>query len=87
MEINKSKVAIGFIVAGVLAVIFGTLLAFVGPIIIDDQIVKVSSLLTRIISMLKPVFDVRSQVCLAFNYNRSVKMHQTDSRYCNVRLH
>ncbi|KAM9840926.1 scavenger receptor class B member 1 isoform 2-T2 [Aulostomus maculatus] len=40
MAINKSKVAIGFIVAGVLTVSFGTVLAFVGPLIIDDQIVK-----------------------------------------------
>lgn len=41
MAINKSKVAVGFIVLGVLAVFFGTALVFVGPIIIDDQIVKV----------------------------------------------
>ncbi|KAG7464202.1 scavenger receptor class B member 1 isoform X1, partial [Solea senegalensis] len=40
MAINKSRVAIGFIVAGVLAVVFGTVLTFVGPLIIDDQIVK-----------------------------------------------
>lgn len=40
MAIDKSKVAIGFIVAGVLTVFFGTLLTFVGPIIIDDQVVK-----------------------------------------------
>ncbi|XP_031731074.1 scavenger receptor class B member 1-like isoform X1 [Anarrhichthys ocellatus] len=40
MAINKAKVAIGFIVAGVLMVFFGTLLTFVGPIIIDDQVVK-----------------------------------------------
>lgn len=39
---DKSKVAIGFIVAGVLTVFFGTVLTFVGPIIIDDQVVKVS---------------------------------------------
>uniref|UniRef100_H3D7U6 Scavenger receptor class B member 1 n=1 Tax=Tetraodon nigroviridis TaxID=99883 RepID=H3D7U6_TETNG len=38
--VNKSKVAVGFIVLGVLAVVFGVILAFVGPIIIDDQIVK-----------------------------------------------
>lgn len=42
MAINKAKVAIGFMVAGVLAVILGTVLTFVGPIIIDDQVVKVS---------------------------------------------
>ncbi|XP_051267597.1 scavenger receptor class B member 1 isoform X1 [Dicentrarchus labrax] len=40
MAVNKAKVAIGFIVAGVLTVFFGTALTFVGPIIIDDQIVK-----------------------------------------------
>lgn len=41
MAVNKAKVAVGFIVVGVLAVLFGTILTFVGPIIIDDQIVKV----------------------------------------------
>ncbi|XP_065821422.1 scavenger receptor class B member 1 isoform X2 [Labrus bergylta] len=40
MVVNKAKVAVGFMVAGVLTVFFGTLLTFVGPIIIDDQIVK-----------------------------------------------
>uniref|UniRef100_A0A3B4AYE7 Scavenger receptor class B member 1 n=1 Tax=Periophthalmus magnuspinnatus TaxID=409849 RepID=A0A3B4AYE7_9GOBI len=40
MAINKSKVAVGFIVAGGLAVFFGVVLSFVGPLIIDDQIVK-----------------------------------------------
>uniref|UniRef100_H2VEP6 Scavenger receptor class B member 1 n=1 Tax=Takifugu rubripes TaxID=31033 RepID=H2VEP6_TAKRU len=40
MAINKSKVAVGFIVVGVLTVFFGTLLTFVGPLIIDDQVVK-----------------------------------------------
>ncbi len=45
MAVNKAKVAIGFIVVGVLTVIFGTVLTFVGPIIIDDQIVKVSSMM------------------------------------------
>ncbi|KAF1377908.1 hypothetical protein PFLUV_G00205650 [Perca fluviatilis] len=40
MAIDKSKVAVGFIVAGVLTVFFGTVLTFVGPIIIDDQVVK-----------------------------------------------
>jgi len=40
MALNKSKVAVGFIIAGVLAVFFGTFLTFVGPLIIDDQIVK-----------------------------------------------
>lgn len=41
MSVNKSKVAAGFIVLGVLTVFFGIILTFVGPIIIDDQIVKV----------------------------------------------
>lgn len=41
MAINKRKVAVAFIVLGVLALCFGTILTFVGPIIIDDQIVKV----------------------------------------------
>lgn len=40
MAINKSKVALGFIVAGILTVSFGTVLVFVGPMVIDDQIVK-----------------------------------------------
>lgn len=40
MANTKSKVAVGFIVAGALAVFFGVVLTFVGPIIIDDQIVK-----------------------------------------------
>ncbi|KAM6976299.1 scavenger receptor class B member 1 isoform 1-T1 [Tautogolabrus adspersus] len=40
MAVNKAKVAVGFVVCGVLTVFFGTLLTFVGPIIIDDQIVK-----------------------------------------------
>ncbi|XP_041826592.1 scavenger receptor class B member 1 isoform X2 [Melanotaenia boesemani] len=40
MAINKSKVAVGFLVVGVLTVFFGTVLVFVGPIIIDDQVVK-----------------------------------------------
>lgn len=41
MAINKSKVAVGFIVLGVITVFLGVVLVFVGPIIIDDQIVKV----------------------------------------------
>lgn len=40
MANTKSKVAVGFLVAGALAVFFGIVLTFVGPIIIDDQIVK-----------------------------------------------
>lgn len=41
MAVNKAKVAVVFIVAGFLTVVFGTVLTFVGPLIIDDQIVKV----------------------------------------------
>lgn len=44
MAIIKAKVAIGFMVAGVLAVILGTVVTFVGPLIIDDQVMKVSGL-------------------------------------------
>ncbi|XP_071392017.1 scavenger receptor class B member 1 isoform X2 [Centroberyx affinis] len=40
MTINRSKVAIGCIVAGTLTVFFGTVLVFVGPLVIDDQIIK-----------------------------------------------
>ncbi|XP_068191374.1 scavenger receptor class B member 1 isoform X1 [Antennarius striatus] len=40
MAVNKAKVAVGFAVAGVLMVFFGTVLTFVGPIIIDELIVK-----------------------------------------------
>ncbi|XP_075996075.1 scavenger receptor class B member 1 isoform X3 [Genypterus blacodes] len=40
MAVNKAKVAVGFIVVGSLTVFFGTVLTFVGPLIIDDQIVK-----------------------------------------------
>uniref|UniRef100_A0A8C7KRL0 Scavenger receptor class B member 1 n=1 Tax=Oncorhynchus kisutch TaxID=8019 RepID=A0A8C7KRL0_ONCKI len=37
---NKSKLAIGLFVAGTLTAVFGLVILFVGPIIIDDQIVK-----------------------------------------------
>uniref|UniRef100_A0A8C6U741 Scavenger receptor class B member 1 n=1 Tax=Neogobius melanostomus TaxID=47308 RepID=A0A8C6U741_9GOBI len=40
MTNTKSKVAVGFIVAGALGVFFGVVLTFVGPLIIDDQIAK-----------------------------------------------
>lgn len=40
MAVNKAAVAVGFMVSGVLMVFFGTVLAFVGPIIIDDQVLK-----------------------------------------------
>lgn len=43
MAITKAKVAIGFIVAGILAVVSGIILLFVGPAIMNDQIIKVSS--------------------------------------------
>lgn len=42
MAIAKAKVAIGFIVAGILTVISGIVLLFVGPAIMNDQIIKVS---------------------------------------------
>lgn len=42
MAVSKSALVIVFLVLGGLAVLFGTVLVFVGPIIIDDQIVKVS---------------------------------------------
>nr|XP_046226447.1 scavenger receptor class B member 1 isoform X2 [Oncorhynchus gorbuscha] len=37
---NKSKLAFGLLVVGTLTVVFGTVIVFVGPIIIDNQIVK-----------------------------------------------
>uniref|UniRef100_A0A8C7NFE2 Scavenger receptor class B member 1 n=1 Tax=Oncorhynchus mykiss TaxID=8022 RepID=A0A8C7NFE2_ONCMY len=37
---NKSKLAIGLLVVGTLTLVFGTVIVFVGPIIIDNQIVK-----------------------------------------------
>uniref|UniRef100_A0A8C7J0Y0 Scavenger receptor class B member 1 n=1 Tax=Oncorhynchus kisutch TaxID=8019 RepID=A0A8C7J0Y0_ONCKI len=40
IAMNKSKLAIGLLVVGTLTVVFGTVLVFVGPIIIDNQIVK-----------------------------------------------
>ncbi|XP_034997211.1 scavenger receptor class B member 1 isoform X1 [Hippoglossus stenolepis] len=40
MPLNRSQLAVGFAVAGVLAVVFGIVLTFVGPLVIDDQIVK-----------------------------------------------
>lgn len=42
IAMNKSKLAVGLLVVGTLTVVFGTVLVFVGPIIIDNQIVKVS---------------------------------------------
>lgn len=40
MAVNRSKVSTGFLVLGILTVIFGIVIVFVGPMIIDDQIVK-----------------------------------------------
>ncbi|KAI4785550.1 hypothetical protein KUCAC02_037693 [Chaenocephalus aceratus] len=40
MATHKANVAVGFIVCGVLMVFFGVVLTFVGPIIIEDQVVK-----------------------------------------------
>lgn len=54
MAIKKANVAIGFMVAGVLAVILGLVLTFVGPIIIDDQVVKVSRLFSMIFFFFPP---------------------------------
>lgn len=42
MAINKSKVALGFIGAGTLTLIFGIISAVVGPTVMKDQIIKVS---------------------------------------------
>lgn len=41
MAISKAKVAVGFIVAGILTTLFGVILLFVGPAIMNDQIIKV----------------------------------------------
>nr|XP_020480783.1 scavenger receptor class B member 1 isoform X1 [Monopterus albus] len=40
MAVNAPRVALVFIVAGVLVLVFGTVLVFVGPLVIDDQVVK-----------------------------------------------
>nr|XP_023009947.2 scavenger receptor class B member 1 isoform X2 [Maylandia zebra] len=40
MAINKSKVAVGFIVAGGLTLIFGAISVIVGPTVISNQVVK-----------------------------------------------
>lgn len=42
MAINKAKVALGFIVAGALMLVFGGISLFVGPTVITNQIIKVS---------------------------------------------
>lgn len=56
MAVNKSKVSAGFIVVGVLTMFFGTVLVFVGPIIIDDQVLKVRSLLKLKLAHLQQVY-------------------------------
>ncbi|XP_028457451.1 scavenger receptor class B member 1 isoform X2 [Perca flavescens] len=40
MAIDKVKVAIGFIVAGALTAVFGAVLLFVGPAVMNDQVIK-----------------------------------------------
>ncbi|KAK3550249.1 hypothetical protein QTP86_021271 [Hemibagrus guttatus] len=40
MAMSKSKIVIGLSVLGLLALILGTVLAFVGPVVIKDQIIK-----------------------------------------------
>lgn len=45
MAMSKSNIATGLSVFGLLAVVFGTVLVFVGPVVIDNQIVKVSLVL------------------------------------------
>ena len=52
MAINKAKVAIGFIVAGTLTVLFGAILLFVGPAVMKDQVTKVSSDISGIFILL-----------------------------------
>lgn len=51
MAMSKSNIAIGLSVVGLLAVVFGTVFVFVGPVIVDDQIVKVSSFYTNEIAL------------------------------------
>lgn len=45
MAIDKSKVAIGFIVAGAMTLMFGVISAIIGPTVMKDQVVKVSYIL------------------------------------------
>lgn len=49
MAINKAKVAIGFIVAGTLTVVFGAVLLFVGPAVMNDQIIKVGCVIILVL--------------------------------------
>lgn len=41
MRIDKSKVAIGFMVIGALTVVFGVVLLFVGPTVMKEKIIEV----------------------------------------------
>ena len=43
MTIGKAKVAVGFIVVGALTAVFGAVLLFVGPAVMNDQVIKVSN--------------------------------------------
>lgn len=61
MAINKSKVAVGFIVVGVLTVFFGTVLTFVGPLIIDDQVVKVGNRAHLLYSVITFIYSIYLQ--------------------------
>ncbi|KPP62164.1 scavenger receptor class B member 1-like [Scleropages formosus] len=40
MAVSRTKLAVGLGIAGILTAVFGVILVFVGPIVIDDQIVK-----------------------------------------------
>ncbi|XP_039634998.1 scavenger receptor class B member 1 [Perca fluviatilis] len=40
MTIGKAKVAVGFIVVGALTAVFGAVLLFVGPAVMNDQVIK-----------------------------------------------
>lgn len=56
MAINKSKVAVGFIVAGSLTLIFGAISVIVGPTVISSQVVKVSIIVIILQSFIIRVF-------------------------------
>lgn len=49
MAISKTKVAVGFIVAGILTTLSGIILLFVGPAIMNDQIIKVGCVIVWIL--------------------------------------
>ncbi|XP_034752586.1 scavenger receptor class B member 1 isoform X2 [Etheostoma cragini] len=40
MAVSKARVAVGFLVAGTLTVVFGALLLFMGPAVMNDQVIK-----------------------------------------------